>query len=196
MRLNLRRLRTERKWTIDQLAEVSGLSRGYISQLENERRQPGPDTISLLCDVFGVGAADLIDDGVNPSNAAEPVPLISWVSAGRLTAQDGVSDLDDYPSIFVAGLPRGKWVALRVDGTSMNKISPPDSVIIVNLDDTRLVDGKLYVVADETEGATYKAYDKKADPPFQPRSYVKTDPPEFVGSVRVVGRVHRTMLDL
>lgn len=78
----------------------------------------------------------------------------------------------------------------------MNKISPPESVIIVNLDDHRLISGKCYVIADETGAATYKAYDPKEDPPFQPRSYVGNHPPELSGEVRVIGRVYRTMLDL
>jgi hypothetical protein len=78
----------------------------------------------------------------------------------------------------------------------MNKISPPESIIIVDLNDQRLLPGKCYVVADETGAATYKAYDPACDPPFVPRSYLTTPPPDLTGGVRVIGRVYRTMLDL
>lgn len=128
--------------------------------------------------------------------ALDQVPLISWISAGQLSDHDGVTDLTDYPVIHVADLPHGRWIALRVQGTSMNKLSPPDSIIIVDISDKRLITGKCYVVADETGAATYKAYDSKCDPQFVARSYVEQVAPKFIGGVRVVGRVYRTMLDL
>lgn len=133
-------------------------------------------------------------DGWLPS--VDQVPLISWVSAGHLSDQDGVTSLDEYPRVHVADLPPGRWIALRVSGTSMNKISPPESVIIVNLDDHRMISGKCYVITDETGAATYKAFDPQAQPNFQPRSYVDQTAPDLVGEIRVIGRVYRTMLDL
>ncbi|VDC28246.1 hypothetical protein XINFAN_02022 [Pseudogemmobacter humi] len=157
--------------------------------------------VEQVAHAMGVSAEWLIagegDPRALPVPGVDPVPLISWVSAGQLAEQDGIIDFENFPRIYVADLPPGRWIALRVDGNSMNKISPHDSVIIVNMNDRGLVSGKCYVVADEATGeATYKAYDPKADPPFQPRSYLPIDPPKFVGPALVVGRVHRTMLDL
>ncbi|MGT2468453.1 hypothetical protein ACVOMV_32380 [Mesorhizobium atlanticum] len=51
--------------------------------------------------------------------------------AGASCGQRG--QLSDYPTIPTADLEEGEWIALRVDGPSMNKISPPDSIIFVNL---------------------------------------------------------------
>lgn len=62
MRLKLKELRKRQGWTIDQLAEVSGLSRGFISQLENGKRNPGAQTIIDLSDALGVPLAALIED--------------------------------------------------------------------------------------------------------------------------------------
>ncbi|WP_152559572.1 S24 family peptidase [Paenirhodobacter enshiensis] len=124
------------------------------------------------------------------------VSLVSWVSAGQLSDQDSVVSPADYPTIPVADLPPSRWIALRVQGTSMNKLSPPDSVIIVDLNDKRLVNGRCYVIADESGAATYKAYDPNSSPPFVPRSYIDTQPPALTGSIRIVGRVRKTILDL
>ncbi|WP_168173833.1 helix-turn-helix transcriptional regulator [Thioclava sp. DLFJ5-1] len=60
MKLNLKKLRKERGWTIDRLAAASGLSRGYISQLETGKRLPGPKTLTQLSEIFGVEPSDML----------------------------------------------------------------------------------------------------------------------------------------
>ena len=185
------------------LAEESGVSQQLISQIErgiNRTTKHIPALARALgktLQEIDPTLTDVIENRRSAPPPAEPVPLISWVSAGQLVDQPGIDSFDDFPTVYAADLPPGRWIALRVDGTSMNKLSPPESIVIVNLDDTRLVPGRCYVVADETGAATYKAYDPSAEPQFQPRSYIENTPaPVFVGAVRVLGRVHRTMLDM
>lgn len=62
MRLKLREHRQRLKWTIDHLADVSGLSRGFISQLENGKRNPGAETLLALSDALDTPLAALIED--------------------------------------------------------------------------------------------------------------------------------------
>ncbi len=124
------------------------------------------------------------------------VPLISWVSAGELSHQDGVEDLSYYPTISASDLPNGDWIALRVDGPSMNKISPPDSIILVNRADKRLIPNACYVIADETGQATYKRYRPNDEPPFQPASYKNISAPKLEGTITVIGRVKRSIIDM
>ena len=122
MRLNLRAIRHERGWTIDHLAELSGLSRGYVSQLETGKRQPGPETITTLCGVLGVAASDLIEA---PDECAPPTIAVP----GRAGAGAEVFLVDDYAK--GAGLyhvecppqltPRG-IVAVEVKGDSMEPV--------------------------------------------------------------------------
>lgn len=124
------------------------------------------------------------------------VPLVSWVSAGAMGEQDAVINLDDFRTIPIADLPEGTWIALRVDGPSMNKISPPESTIVVNLRDRRLVANACYIVADESGNTTYKRYRPSETPPFQPASYEDIPPPQFKGAVNVIGRVRRSIIDM
>ncbi|MHC5307539.1 S24 family peptidase [Bartonella sp. LJL80] len=126
----------------------------------------------------------------------QPVPLISWISAGEMTEQDSVTNLSDYPVIETVNLPEGEWIALRVDGPSMNKISPPDSIIFVNTRDRRLVANGCYVIADETGKATYKRHRPTETPPWQPASYENIDPPKLEGAIKVIGRVRRSVIDM
>ena len=78
----------------------------------------------------------------------------------------------------------------------MNKISPPDSLIFVDLNDRRLVSNACYVIADETGAATYKRYRPNDKPPFQPASYEDIPPPRLEGAITVIGRVKRSMIDM
>lgn len=63
MRLKIKELRKARGWTVDVVASRSGLSRGYISQLQNEKRQPSADTLTALAFAFEVELPELIDSG-------------------------------------------------------------------------------------------------------------------------------------
>ncbi len=63
MKLRLKDLRKRREWTLDHVAELSGTSKGYLSQLETGKRQPSAAMLETLADVFEVKIPDLIDKG-------------------------------------------------------------------------------------------------------------------------------------
>ncbi|WP_288430234.1 helix-turn-helix transcriptional regulator [uncultured Agrobacterium sp.] len=142
---------------------------------------------------FGQGEPDDADD--SPSVVTD-VPRISWVSAGQLLEQPTVTDFSNFPTEPAIDLPEGNWICLEVEGNSMNKISPPESLIFVNLKDKRLVANACYVISDETGAITYKRYRPNDTPPFQPASYEEVEPPRLKGAVAVVGRVRRSVINL
>ncbi len=53
------------------------------------------------------------------------VPLVSWVNAGTFQVADQVMRDDDFKTLTIAGLPHGDWIALQVEGDSMDRIFPP-----------------------------------------------------------------------
>ncbi|AGF74851.1 phage repressor protein [Bartonella australis AUST/NH1] len=124
------------------------------------------------------------------------IPLVSWVSAGEMSDQESVTDLSEFPTVTAYNLPEGQWIALRVDGLSMNKISPPDSIIFVNMLDQVLVPNACYVIADETGRATYKRYRPSETPPWQPASYKNIPAPKLEGAIRIIGRVKRSVIEM
>lgn len=130
----------------------------------------------------------------DPVDVSE-VRLISWVSAGSLVQPDvpiSSEDVEYAPPVYTTDLdPSGDWIALRVDGDSMNRISPHDSIIFVNRRDRRLVPNACYVIADGEGGATYKRF----RPPntwepvstnkiHQPMDLPEGHQPEIIGRVR------------
>lgn len=172
---------------------------------ENGNREISRQAANRYAQAFGVKAGWILynetDDELTPVPPAPvfaDVPLVSWISAGQFGEQDAVVDFSDFKTLAVADLPGGHWIALKLepDANSMNKISPPESIIFVNLDDKRLVANACYVIADETGRATYKRYRPGAKPPFQPASYDKVAPPHLEGAISVIGRVKRSWIDM
>lgn len=122
------------------------------------------------------------------------VPLVSWVAAGNLTEVIDWSEFDDVKRIYAPDLdPGGQWIALRVDGSSMNKISPPDSIIFVNLRQKALVPNACYVFTDERGEATYKRYRPDG---WESVSYLPQPDVEPEGAITIIGRVRRSMIDM
>lgn len=137
---------------------------------------------------LNIGMPDDKDEGT-----VHVVPVLAMISAGLLS-RDDVTD-EAIGQLRLTDLPPGDWIALRVVGHSMDRISPPDSTILVNRRDRRLVPNGLYVIADEDGNATYKRY--RPNPQrFEPVSTDKDLEPIFPDSEPlVIGRVRRTMLD-
>jgi phage repressor protein C with HTH and peptisase S24 domain len=138
---------------------------------------------------LNIGDPDDEDEGT-----VHVVPVLAMVSAGILTRDDLTDEALD--TIRLTDLPPGDWIALRVHGTSMDRISPPDSTILVNRKDRRLVPNGLYVIADEDGNATYKRYRPGPPPRFEPVSTDTSLEPIFPSEDPVIiGRVRKTMLD-
>jgi transcriptional regulator with XRE-family HTH domain len=57
----LRELRRERGLTISQLAERTGLTNGFISQLERDLSSASLSSLARICDVLGVRIGDVTD---------------------------------------------------------------------------------------------------------------------------------------
>jgi phage repressor protein C with HTH and peptisase S24 domain len=91
---------------------------------------------------------------------------------------------------------RDHWIALRVDGDSMDRISPPGSIIIVNTNDKKLVPNACYVIADSDSNVTYKRY--RSNPArFEPVSTNPRHEPIFPdGEPEIIGRVKKSIIDM
>lgn len=127
-------------------------------------------------------------------SVAREIPLLTWVSAGVL-ASDSVAD--EAVGTAKAVLGEGDWIALRVEGESMDRISPPGSIIFVDRGDKRLVTGGFYVIDDGEGNSTYKRFQAQPKMRFEPVSKNKDLPAIYPDNEpTIVGRVKLTMLDL
>lgn len=64
----VRSLRRERGLTIEQLAVATGLTKGFISQLERDRTAPSLSSIARICDALGVRLSHIFE--------SEPAPAL------------------------------------------------------------------------------------------------------------------------
>jgi SOS-response transcriptional repressor LexA len=136
--------------------------------------------------------SDFHDEAID----ATSVPVLSWVAASSFDSEAGFEAQDAEEFIALSGLKPGVYVGLRVRGDSMDRIAPPGSLIVFNRTDRVLVDRAFYVFRDEEYGATFKRYATKP-PRLEPFSTNDTHLPIFpVGPPKVVGRVHRIIIEV
>jgi transcriptional regulator with XRE-family HTH domain len=64
----VRSLRRERGLTIEQIAVATGLTKGFISQLERDRTSPSLSSIARICDALGVRLSQIFE--------REPAPAL------------------------------------------------------------------------------------------------------------------------
>lgn len=186
-------------------------TRGYFSETRDPPLNPPLDKCILIGRVLGVHGEWLFS-GKGPrllkatANASSEkgrdnisiVPLIDSVSAGRLTSPASQISIEDVPLLAFADLGPGDFFATRVEGTSMDRISPDGSVIVVNRHERDLFSGRCYVFAYRGE-TTFKRW-QGGDPSYlEPFSTDSVHKPIFVRKkkdLEVIGRVKRTVLDL
>lgn len=178
----LAKLTHENKQTIDR----------YI---KGERKLPTM-VAEKLAPIVKASVAELllVDSGL-PS--FERVPLLSWVSAGKLEAEEGVSNVDIEKYVIAVDLPPGDWIALRVRGDSMNKLARDGAIIFVNRKDQHLREDQFYVFGTGEGAATFKRYRGGKTVRLQPYSSnsdheTSIAPPDL----RVIGRVRRVVTDI
>jgi transcriptional regulator with XRE-family HTH domain len=63
----VRSLRRERGLTIEQLAAATGLTKGFISQLERDRTAPSLSSIARICDALGVRLSNIFEPDPAPA---------------------------------------------------------------------------------------------------------------------------------
>lgn len=177
------------------LAREARTSKQNVSRLADGERQLTGLWADRFAPHLNVQPEDLIFSSRRSSLIR--VPLLSWVSAGRLAAAEAVTNVDAKKHVSVADLPSGgTWVALTVDGDSMNLVAPPGSIILVNRADDRLFDDRFYVFSTGEGLATFKRY-RSGPTRFQPYSTNPDHETQYPSDVlHIIGRVRRVITDL
>lgn len=178
------------------VAELAGVSQQLISQLESGKNVTTTE-LPAIAQALGVGVHEIDPaystdaDGIPTLN----IPYLAWVSAGAMMRED-VSD-EALGVLRVADLSAsGDWIALKVVGDSMDRISPPESVIFVDRKDRNLVVNACYVIADDEGNATYKRF-RSGPHRFEPVSTNASHEPIFPeNDPIIVGRVRRSIINM
>ena len=141
---NIRKIRAENKLSLNKLSKISGVSVGYISDLENNKRSNvGMDILQKIADALNVSVNDFFSDNISNVNSLNPNDL------NKKDQKDIAKDLDDI----------------------MNKLtSQEDGPLYYNGDELEYEDKELFKDALELALKTVKLKNKKK---YTPTKYKK-----------------------
>jgi SOS-response transcriptional repressor LexA len=169
-----------------------GFDRSKVQKMANGKREVSAEEMLAIEEITGFPAP------AEARTALVPVPLVDWISAGRLATSESQLPVEKVPLLAFADLGAGDFFATRVKGDSMDRLSPEGSIIIVDRNDKTLIGGKCYVFAVKGE-TTFKMYQADDPPYLAPYSTNPSNKPIFPKKKtdwEIVGRVKRTLLDL
>ena len=118
---NLRRIRKERKLSMDALAEMAHTSKQVLSRYENGERTPKISMAKNIADALGIPLLDLMSDkatsdGMQPPMKVKHIPILGDTAAGNPIVANRV--YDEYIDVPADG--RHFDAAVRVTGDSMS----------------------------------------------------------------------------
>lgn len=78
----LRHARKERAWSIDQVATATGLTKGFISQVERDLASASVASLIAICDALGIPIGSLFEPSRSELIRANDRPLINFGGEG------------------------------------------------------------------------------------------------------------------
>lgn len=199
----VRAWRTLRGLTLEEVGseiEMSSQNLGRIERgevpLSEKHHAPLARALGIEpVELFRDPGSDVASDSDEPIGAIRQMPMISTVAAGQL-ADPSAPIEGEFITLEIGGLPAGDYFATTVEGDSMDRISPPGSIIVVDRSDRDLLPGRRYVFARRGK-TTFKRYERDPVPRLVPESTNPSHDQIFPRSDEewdVVGRVRMTML--
>jgi transcriptional regulator with XRE-family HTH domain len=102
--------RDRRGWTQKRLADASGLSVTFLSELENDRRSPGADALLRLADALGASLDYLVKGVVDMPTTPRPLiipPALAEAAEEEQWTVGEAADLLKFRNMVVARRSRG-----------------------------------------------------------------------------------------
>ena len=191
-----RNLRKDNNLTQSELAKKLGIAASTVGMYERGQREPDFDTLEKISDYFGVNMNTLLGRENAPVSqnisSGIKIPVLGKVAAGvPITAVENILDYEEIPSEMAAS---GDYVALRIQGSSMEPRMYEGDVVIVRVQNT-VEHGEVAVVMVDSSEATVKKVQFRKDgillqpfnPSFDPLFYT-SDEVENI-PVRIFGKV-------
>lgn len=180
--------------TTEELAGRFGVNIHTFQAHYHGKRGYKKDTAQSYADKLGVTANWLLFG----ETESQQIPLIDTVAAGAFantTDPYAIGD-ENTPMVAFPSLPHSHFIALKVEGSSMNLVAPEGSCIAVDLMVKTAHPGRYYVFRLDNDMATFKRFEQNPDR-YEPESSEKHEiifPGE--GNVFIVGQVRKVIMDL
>ena len=66
-------LRTQKNYTVNKLANMSGISQSYLRDVELGKKNPTVEILSFVCDALDISLSDFFDDGTLKKITTDPL---------------------------------------------------------------------------------------------------------------------------
>ncbi|MBC1615363.1 helix-turn-helix domain-containing protein [Listeria booriae] len=154
---NLNSLLNSSGKTVADVAADLNISYSTFSDWKNGKKMPRGGSLQSLADYFNVNLSSLLEEHSSPKFELLNIPLYGTISAGVLSEVDGVTQ----ENIQIISLPRAmfsrsydstKLFAMKVNGSSMDKVIQHDEVIIAKKQDFESYkDGDIVIFSHDGE---------------------------------------------
>ena len=147
-------LRKDNNLTQSELAKKLGVATSTVGMYERAQREPDFETLEKIAAFFGVNMNTLLGNNSekNPLSGTK-IPVLGKVAAGiPITAVENILDYEEISSETAAS---GEFVALKIQGSSMEPRMYDGDVVIVRVQSS-VENGEIAVVMVDGSEATVK----------------------------------------
>lgn len=163
----IKRRRKQLRLSVDKLGEMIGKNRATIYRYESDEIENMPyDVLIPLAEALKVSPAYLMGwEDVKPDQLSTEYPFIPIpVAAGLPMNVDAISE-SEIEKVAIPDMIMGKWTGnkdiylMRINGDSMNRIIPNNSMIAIKKTDLNsLKEGDIVVFSNENEYSVKRFY--------------------------------------
>lgn len=206
----LKELRIQNEKTQAQVAAWLSITQAAYSKYECGRAEPSIETLSILCEKYGVSLNYLLgrETTKNPPNVYDVDGLIRFPELGTICAgfDGGIDEMPtgeivEIPLSMINGEEKENYFVLRVQGDSMYpRLLPGDRILCKRCDDVD--SGTLAVVIYDSECATVKRVVYPIDrkwtelQPINPEYTTKRIEGADLDQCHIIGKVIKLIRDL
>lgn len=108
----IQRHRKARGWTLEQIADLSGVSKSMLSQIERGQANPTFAVLWSLTRALGIDFADLVDDA-GPSEPGDIIEITGHQATPSMQSADGLCRLRIFSPPHLAGV--SEWYEIEID---------------------------------------------------------------------------------
>lgn len=108
----------------EELAEKLGITRNYLSQIENRKKEPSKRLVRALQEIARQAPFD--SDG--SSNGAREVPLLSWARAGAINSYEEIPE--EWQLKVATNCPDENAFGLILEGDSMEDYYRQGDIVV------------------------------------------------------------------
>lgn len=173
----------DREVTGKSIADLLRIAPARVTEMKKGTRRIQQDEMAVLAELFGMGFPETDSD----NSSIVYVPVIGMAAAGAW--REAIT----FPSYVVQMIRRpdcNQAFGVEVHGDSMDTILPERSWAVIDPDQKRLMERKVYLISNGNGEATIKRFrDNPAR--FEPASNNPEHKPIYVGEheITVIGRV-------